>query len=536
MKARMLSVLFHPAAWFALKRTRRSGKSSPAPRAVGPARIDRRWSAGSFGCESLEGRSLLTATGVTPFAELTGQLTAANQTSQVVFQLNPGQLKSDQASTVVLGFKVAPASGSAVSPKIVSASGPNGQLTPLAIADHGETALDRSARQTHLFTRVIPLTTQSQSLTVNVAGITSKTGDYIVDAYLAGDVNGDGTVDATDLAAVQTAYGTRAGQSNYNAAADINGDGRVGCIDRTLTRINLGAHEVATAAVAATATPTPTPTPVAIPTAVATPVSLVPDATPTPIPTPTPTPTPVAVLTPVAATPPVVYSTPVAATTTAATPVVYSAPVATATTAAATPVVYSTPVAATAATPVVYSAPVTTAATPVVYTAPVATAATAATPVLYTAGMGTTAATAATPVVYTMPMGTGATAATAAPVYLTSYGGPTAVTGASIPAATGTAAMPIVVASPVAAGSTGMLPVAGTSTSLSGTPVYYVNSATAATGTTAAAPVYIYGQPVVGGVSGVTGANPSLSLFNKSTLATTSSQATPIPVYLYNPS
>jgi hypothetical protein len=48
---------------------------------------------------------------------------------------------------------------------------------------------------------------------------------------LFGDVNGDGKVDATDLAAFRAAYRSRKGMANYRWYFDVNGDGTVDATD-----------------------------------------------------------------------------------------------------------------------------------------------------------------------------------------------------------------------------------------------------------------------------------------------------------------
>ncbi len=218
-------------------------------RPVAPARKSRPWSAGPTACETLEGRALLTTTSAAlPFATMVGEVSSTSKPSQVVVHLNPGQLRSDRAPTVVLGLAVTPVAGSSVSPEITRVTGPNGRIAPVSIANRGNTAADKLARQSHLFARVIPLTSQSQDITVNVSTLNKKTGNYIVEAFLAGDVTGDGNVDASDLAALKVSYGSNTDQTTYNPAADINGDGRVGSIDRQLISLNQGAHVVGTAA------------------------------------------------------------------------------------------------------------------------------------------------------------------------------------------------------------------------------------------------------------------------------------------------
>ena len=51
---------------------------------------------------------------------------------------------------------------------------------------------------------------------------------------LVGDVNGDGKVDINDLIAWDAAYGSKAGDPNWNPQADINGDGIVDQLDGML--------------------------------------------------------------------------------------------------------------------------------------------------------------------------------------------------------------------------------------------------------------------------------------------------------------
>ena len=68
--------------------------------------------------EALEGRALMAVTGVTPFATMTGTITSTNQTSQVSFQITPGEITDSQSAKALIGFVAAPADGSAVRPQI----------------------------------------------------------------------------------------------------------------------------------------------------------------------------------------------------------------------------------------------------------------------------------------------------------------------------------------------------------------------------------------------------------------------------------
>ena len=65
--------------------------------------------------------------------------------------------------------------------------------------------------------------------------------DYVTDFFvLQGDVNGDGVINNTDMAAVNAVLGSRPGSSNWDPNADLNRDGRVTTSDRIILYDNLG--------------------------------------------------------------------------------------------------------------------------------------------------------------------------------------------------------------------------------------------------------------------------------------------------------
>jgi parallel beta-helix repeat protein len=59
---------------------------------------------------------------------------------------------------------------------------------------------------------------------------------------LIGDVNGDGTVDISDVSIAAAAFGSHPGMPNWNPAADVNGDGVVDIMDIALIASNFGQH------------------------------------------------------------------------------------------------------------------------------------------------------------------------------------------------------------------------------------------------------------------------------------------------------
>ena len=57
---------------------------------------------------------------------------------------------------------------------------------------------------------------------------------------MAGDVNGDGTVDGSDGQLMMSALGSKAGQANYLVGADANLDGVIDSGDMQLLASDLG--------------------------------------------------------------------------------------------------------------------------------------------------------------------------------------------------------------------------------------------------------------------------------------------------------
>ena len=57
---------------------------------------------------------------------------------------------------------------------------------------------------------------------------------------ILGDLNGDGTVDIFDVVLIAIAFGSRPGDSNWNALADLNSDGIVDIFDVVILAQNFG--------------------------------------------------------------------------------------------------------------------------------------------------------------------------------------------------------------------------------------------------------------------------------------------------------
>ena len=70
------------------------------------------------------------------------------------------------------------------------------------------------------------LITDAYGVLLDGAGDGQPGGDYVANFFvLQGDVNGDGVVNSSDMAAVNAALGSRPGSSNWNPNADLDRDG-----------------------------------------------------------------------------------------------------------------------------------------------------------------------------------------------------------------------------------------------------------------------------------------------------------------------
>ncbi len=144
--------------------------------------------------------------------------------SQTSVTVAPKNLTAGKSSTL-FGVFVQPAAGSGIAPRITGVEQSNGRMLPVKqgrpfIAGRGD-------GEAAAFVKV----GQPGPLTILVAGQKHTTGSYELDATLAGDVNGDGTVNLADGMAFAGTYGSTLGSSNYNAAADFNQNGIVNLYD-----------------------------------------------------------------------------------------------------------------------------------------------------------------------------------------------------------------------------------------------------------------------------------------------------------------
>ena len=147
------------------------------------------------GLEPLEPRLALSA-GIpaNSIGTALGRVTAPGEITTTSVTVAPKNLSAGKSSTL-FGIFVQPEPGSAVAPRIVGVEGSNGK--PLALKQGRPYVKGRDSGQASAFVKV----SQPGPLTILVTGQHRSTGAYETDATLVGDVNGDGTVNLSDLQA-----------------------------------------------------------------------------------------------------------------------------------------------------------------------------------------------------------------------------------------------------------------------------------------------------------------------------------------------
>jgi hypothetical protein len=197
--------------------------------------------------ELLEGRSLMTGGVGDTFAMIPGTISQAGGTTSISITIDPSAFTMPKGK-MTIGIDIAPQSGSSVAPLIKSIDDPHGNVVPQAFTSIYNPHLSHAAVGAGAGTRavLVPITqfpgqpARPTTYTVNVEAQSKTSGSFLLDFYLPGDANGNGTVEQTDLNIIRSVFGARAGQPTYNFDADVNRDGRIGPIDLAVARENLG--------------------------------------------------------------------------------------------------------------------------------------------------------------------------------------------------------------------------------------------------------------------------------------------------------
>jgi hypothetical protein len=208
-----------------------------------------------FTPEVLEDRLVLSAGEGSTFAIMPGSVTTAGQVSTINFKIDPSMFTAPRRNgKIVLGVDVASATSSSSSsttstltPQIVSITDPSGHAIRAQHTKYNPkvakaSKLGSSPTSAVTFSVNVPKTGQPVAdYSIQVKGMNSTTGQYLLGFYLPGDVAGTGTVTKADIQTIKKDVGMTAENSSYNFDADTNRDGVINSKDVKLATQDLGA-------------------------------------------------------------------------------------------------------------------------------------------------------------------------------------------------------------------------------------------------------------------------------------------------------
>ena len=177
-----------------------------------------------FSLEPLEMR--LALSGSTPANTIgisTATVSRPHELSQTSVQVAPKNITPQKHGTI-FGVFVQPTSGSLLQPQILAVRGSTGKVLPL---EYGRPFRSGVSNEAVAFFK----DSAAGPVTIGVTGAHGSTGSYQVETTLAGDVNGDGTVNFADLQAFAPTYMSQLGSPKYNPAADFNQNGVINLYD-----------------------------------------------------------------------------------------------------------------------------------------------------------------------------------------------------------------------------------------------------------------------------------------------------------------
>ena len=208
-----------------------------------------------FTPEVLEDRLVLSAGEGSTFAIMPGQVTTAGQVSTINFKIDPTMFTAPHKNgKLILGVDVAAATSSSsssatptITPEIVSITDPTGHATRAQHTKYDPKVakankLGNAPTSAILFSVNVPKTGQpAADYSLQVKGLNSTTGQFLVGFYLPGDVAGTGTVTKADIQTIKKDNGMTAQNSSYNFDADVNRDGVINSQDVKIAEQDLGA-------------------------------------------------------------------------------------------------------------------------------------------------------------------------------------------------------------------------------------------------------------------------------------------------------
>ncbi|MEG4288374.1 Ig-like domain-containing protein [Microcoleus sp. C2C3] len=149
----------------------------------------------------------------------------AGKANQYTFSIASSELNSTDSDTVVVGISVESKDGSQGLPQLPEVDG----LTPIL-----------TSSDTNSTYSLFSINRSGLNL-LNLNGASSSTsGAYSLQLNVAGDINSDGRVDATDRQLLDNALGRTASDPGYTIDLDLNRDGIINGADQTLFNTNFG--------------------------------------------------------------------------------------------------------------------------------------------------------------------------------------------------------------------------------------------------------------------------------------------------------
>jgi len=169
---------------------------------------------------------LLTTAARHVFAQLHGTLDGADQ-QRITLAPDDFTLSGGKA---LLGFLAQPAPGSSLDPATVLIHDTSGAPMQPLVARHNIAGSIDSLVLAELPLGTFDVTVTQQSMT---------SGDYEIDVFLVGDMDGDRSVTLADGAAIRAIFGATAGDGRYEVEADADRNGQITSLDYTYWRRNL---------------------------------------------------------------------------------------------------------------------------------------------------------------------------------------------------------------------------------------------------------------------------------------------------------
>jgi hypothetical protein len=209
----------------------------------------------SLAPDVLEDRLVLSAGEGSTFAIMPGNVAIAGQVSSLNFKIDPSMFTAPRKNgNIVIGIDIAAATPTSAStstptvkPEIVSVVSSTGHVIPVQHTKYDPKVakankLGSMPTTAVLATLKVPAKGQpANGYAVQVKGLDSTTGQYLVGFYLPGDIAGTGTVTKTDIQTIKKDRGMTAENSSYNFDADVNRDGIINGQDLAIAQQDLGA-------------------------------------------------------------------------------------------------------------------------------------------------------------------------------------------------------------------------------------------------------------------------------------------------------